>query len=168
MSNIYRNTFAALIGMIEKNRDECVQRNQSYGEAKGAVLSLGDSRFGSYSSMVATNEARAAKAIERIAVSLFDSNKRDYISLYPVDPRYQLMELSEQAKSRPFQIIVTEGNMKIGIVFCLSDDIGYYSEHFMDGDYLVDSLRLVLLIEPNKEVYETTITLINEYNQNAE
>lgn len=165
MRSIYADTFTELIGTIEKNRDECVQRNQSYGEAKGAVLSLGDSRFGSYSSMVATNEARAAKAIERIAISLFESNNDWPFELYPVDPHYRLLELSEQAKSRPFQIIVTEEKKKIGVVFCLSEDIGYYSKHFMEGDYLVDSLRLVLLIDPNKEVYETTITLTNEYNK---
>lgn len=165
MESIYNVAFMELISIIETNRDQCVLRSEAYGEAKGSVLSLGDERFNSYSSMVKTNEARAVKVIERLAVMLFEEKKEKFFSLYPIESRYRLMDATEQAKSRPFQIILAENGKKTGVVFCLPEDAGDYYKHLKDGDYSVDSLRLVLLIDPDKSVYEVSIASKNEFNK---
>lgn len=165
MKDYYKMVFAELIDMMESSRDACIQNTENYGDAKGAVLSLGDARFASYASMVGTNELRAAKAIERLAVLLFEASKDKTFSLYPIDHSYRFMETSEQAKTRPFQIILKENGKNIGVVFCLDQDAGNYYKHLNDGDYAVDSLRLVLLQDPDKFTYEVYVSSINDFNK---
>lgn len=157
MKNIYEDVFSEVISIVRASRDGCVQRIEDYSKAKGALLNLGDTRYRSYASMVETNEFRAVKAIERLTVSLFQQRSDPRFSFYPIDPRYSRMVPEEQAKTRPFQTILTENKVKCGIVFCVAEDEKDYSAAFLDGKFAVDKLKFVKLVDPNEEWYEYII-----------
>lgn len=140
MENIYEDVFSELIRLVRDSRDGSVQRMEDYSKAKGALLNLGDTRYRSYASMVDTNEFRAIRAIERLTVSLFQQRKDPRFSFYPIDPRYSRMMPEEQAKTRPFQTILTENKVKCGIVFCEAEKENAFSEAFLDGQFKVDKL----------------------------
>lgn len=167
MKNCYEAAFDELTSLIEASRDKSVQLTEGYEKSIGDILSLGDSRFASYSSIVKTNKLRAAKVIENLAVSLFEAKKNKSFSLYPIDSYYRKLNPTEQKKTRPFQIILNEDGKKIGVVFCSFEDTGYYSQHLILGNYSVDSLRLVLLSDPDEFAYETLIKSVNNFNQNV-
>lgn len=88
---------------MQQSRDKIYETHDQFEKSMGALIFLGDSRFGTYSSMVSTNEYRASKVIESLAVTLFsEQNKSDYV-LYPVESAYE---------RAPFKIIITEGKPK--------------------------------------------------------
>ena len=91
MKNVYGDAFAELIDLVRNSRDICVQRVEEFTKAKGALLNLGDARYDCYSTMVGTNEYRAVKVIERLAVSLFQQRKNSHFSFYPINPCYAKM-----------------------------------------------------------------------------
>lgn len=165
MSNCYDTAFSELINLIKKSRDDSVKFCENSDKAFGAVLVLGDNRYKCYSTMVETNEYRATKSIERLAVSLLQMKNEDKFMLYPIESYYQKLCADEQANSRPFQIILTENNQKTGVVFSSTKDVGDYYKHFIDGDYLVDSLKVVLLNDPDDSGYDMLITSVNECNK---
>ena len=165
MKTCYEAAFNELVNLMESSRDRNVQLTETYEKSIGDILSLGDSRFASYSSVVETNKLRAAKVIEDLAVSLFDMKKNKSFSLYPIDPHYRMLDPAEQKRSRPFQIVLDENGKKIGVVFCSFKDIDYYYRHLISGDYAIDSLRLVLLSDPDKFAYEILIKSVNDLNQ---
>lgn len=167
MGNFYDETFSELSGMITNSRDRCVQLCKEYVKSSGALFLLGDERYKSYSSMVENNEYRAAKIIEKLAVLLLQKQNKNNFMFYPVEFRYQFLSVEEQAKSRPFQIVFNEDGKRIGVVFSLLEDAGSYCKHFMDGEYSVDALKVVLLNEPNEFMYDVLITSVNECNKKA-
>lgn len=165
MDSIYEDVFSELIRLVRDSRDDCVERMEDYSKAKGALLNLGDTRYRSYASMVETNELRAVKAIERLTVSLFQQRNDPRFSFYPIDPCYSRMMPEEQAKTRPFQTVLTENNVKCGIVFCVSEDEKAVSAAFMEGQFNVDKLIFVKIVDPNKEWYEYIISDENRRNR---
>lgn len=165
MKNVYGDAFAELIDLVRNSRDICVQRVEEFTKAKGALLNLGDARYDCYSTMVGTNEYRAVKVIERLAVSLFQQRKNPHFSFYPIKPCYAKMVPEEQAKTRPFQIVLEEAGQKCGIVFCVAEDEVKYFGEFVNGKYAVDKLRYVKLIDPQEDVYDCIITDVNNYNK---
>ena len=164
MKDIYEDVFAEVISIVRDSRDGCVQRMEDYSKAKGALLNLGDTRYHSYASMVDTNEFRAVKAIERLTVSLFQQRNDPRFSFYPIDPRYSGMMPEQQAKTRPFQTILTENEAKCGIVFCVTEDEKDFSAAFLDGQFKVDKLMFVKIVDPNEEWYEFIIADENRNN----
>lgn len=164
MKDIYEDVFAEVISIVRDSRDGCVQRMEDYSKAKGALLNLGDARYHSYASMVDTNEFRAVKAIERLTVSLFQQRNDPRFSFYPIDPRYSGMVPEQQAKTRPFQTILTENEVKCGIVFCVTEDENNFSAAFLDGQFKVDKLTFVKIVDPNEEWYEYIIADENRKN----
>lgn len=164
MTNIYEDVFSELISIIRDSRDGCVQRTEEYSKAKGSLLNLGDARYHSYASMVDTNEFRAVKAVERLTVSLFQQRNDPRFSFYPIDPCYLGMLSEEQEKSRPFQTILTENELKCGIVFCVAEDEKAFSATFLDGQFKVDKLKFVKIVDPNEEWYEYIIADENRKN----
>ena len=164
MTNIYEDVFSELIRLVRDSRDGSVQRMEDYSKAKGALLNLGDTRYRSYASMVDTNEFRAIKAIERLTVSLFQQRNDPRFSFYPIDPRHSRMMPEEQAKTRPFQTILTENKVKCGIVFCEAEKEKAFSAAFLDGQFKVDKLVFVKVVDPNEEWYEYIIADDNRKN----
>lgn len=165
MTNIYEVVFSEVISLVRDSRDGCVQRMEDYSKAKGALLNLGDRRYHSYASMVETNEFRAVKAIERLTVSLFQQRNDPRFSFYPIDPCFSRMMPEEQTKTRPFQTILTENEVKCGIIFCVAEDEKAFSAAFLDGQFTVDKLKFVKLVEPNEEWYEYIIADENRKNE---
>lgn len=164
MSDYYDETFSKLIDLVKTSRNKCFQNRQNIDNRIGALFTIGDSNYGIYSSMVELSEYRAAKFIENLAVSLLQKQEINQFMFYPVDPRYKNSDAEEQAKSRPFQIIFNENNKKTGVVFCAKGESGKYYQHFVNGDYSVDKLKLVLFIEPDEMAYDTLIASVNDYN----
>lgn len=164
MTDIYEDVFSELIRLIRDSRDGCVQRTEEYSKAKGSLLNLGDARYHSYASMVETNEFRAVKAIERLAVSLFQQRNDQRFSFYPIDTCFSRMMPEEQVKRRPFQTILTENKLKCGIVFCVTKDEKAFSAAFLDGRLKVDKLIFVKIVDPNEEWYEYIIADENREN----
>ena len=68
MKNVYGDAFAELIDLVRNSRDVCIQGVEEFTKAKGTLLNIGDARYNCYSTMVETNEFRAVKVIERLAV----------------------------------------------------------------------------------------------------
>ena len=156
MKKIYEKSFNELLELVRDSRDDCVRRTEEFVKAKNSVLNLGDARFISYSNMVGTSEIRAVKVIERLAVSLIEDRKMAGFSLYPIDPKFRKLDSREQAKSRPFQIVLEEDSRKYGIIFCVTDDEPKHCSRFTEGKYTVDGIKFVKLIDPDKEVYVDT------------
>lgn len=165
MSSCYEEVFSELMCLVRDSRDSCVQRMEDYSKAKGSLLNLGDMHYNSYSNMVDTNESRAVKFIERLAVALFQQRNDPRFFFYPIDPRYARMEPEQQATSRPFQIILVENGLKYGIVFCIAKDEKDFCAAFLDGKYEVDALKFVKLVDPNEEWYESIIAEPNRANK---
>ena len=164
MTNIYEDVFSEVIRIVRDSRDGCVQRTEEYSKAKGSLLNLGDARYHSYANMVDTNEFRAVKAVERLTVSLFQQRNDPRFSFYPIDPRYSRMLPEEQVKTRPFQTILTENELRCGIVFCVAEDEKAFSAAFLDGQFKVDKLIFVKIVDPNEEWYEYIIADENRNN----
>ena len=167
MKKIYEKSFNELLELVRDSRDDCVRRTEEFVKAKNSILNLGDARFISYSNMVGTSEIRAVKVIERLAVSLIEDRKMAGFSLYPIDPKFRKLDSREQAKSRPFQIVLEEESRKYGIIFCVTDDEPKHCSRFTEGKYTVDGIKFVKLIDPDKEVYDALIQCVNDFNKRA-
>lgn len=164
MGNYYDEYFSELINLITDNRDICVQSCEENNEALESLLALGDGRYKCYSSMVETNEHRATKIIESLAVLLFQKQNESNFMLYPVETCYQKLSVDEQAKARTFQLVLKRDNQRIGVVFSRLGDAGNYYKNFVSGDYSVDALKIVLLVDPRERAYDTLIASVNEFN----
>ncbi len=165
MENYYDEAISNLINLIKISRDKCVQFCEEYNEAIGSLLALGDNRYKCYSSMIETNEYRATKIIECLAVKLLQMQHKNKFMLYPVDSGFHKLSDEEQAKTRPFQIVFVENHQRTGVVFSTLGDVRGYYKHFSDGDYSVDALKVVLMIDPDENTYDNLITSENEYNK---
>lgn len=77
------------------------------------------------------------------------------------------MPLEEQAKSRPFQIILTADGRKTGIVFSVSSDVGKYYRIFIQDEYDIERLIIVRLIDPDEEAYDAIIARTNQVNEGS-
>ena len=97
--------------------------------------------------------------------TLWSQQRQDFFFVSDWDHSYRYIESFEQAKTCPFQIILTENGKNIGVVFCLAQDRGNYYKHLNDGDYAVDSLRLVLLQDLDEFAYEVCVSSINGFNK---
>ena len=162
MANRYEEAFSALLELVKGEKESHEKYHKNIRKSIGAIINLGDGSHADYSSMVENNELRAASAIENLAVSLFVDNSDPEFSFYPVQKRYEKLPLEEQAKSRPFQIILTADGMKTGIVFSVSSDVGRYYRMFIQDEYDVDRLIIVRLIDPDEEAYDTIIARTNQ------
>lgn len=162
MANRYEEAFSGLLDLVRGGKEFHEKYHKNIRKSIGAMINLGDSSYADYSSMVEANELRAASVIEKLAVSLFLDNTDPKFSFYPVQKRYEKLPLEEQAKSRPFQIILTADGMKTGIVFSVSSDVGRYYRMFIQDEYDVDRLIIVRLIDPDEEAYDTIIARTNQ------
>lgn len=163
MKEFYRQTFDELLSIIKCSREKIIENHKYFNEEKGSILCLGDSHYSCYKSMIETNELRAAKAIEIIAQKLLENQKDIPFELYPIDEYLGRMPLEEQIKSRPFQLILLEGNKRTGVVFCDFNESIRFCNGFKCGKYKkIDSLKIVLLAEGDGTNYRETIKSINE------
>lgn len=167
MANRYEEAFSALLELVKGEKESHEKYHKNIRKSIGAIINLGDGSYADYSSMVENNELRAASAIENLAVSLFVDNSDPEFSFYPVQKRYEKLPLEEQAKSRPFQIILTAGGLKTGIVFSVSSDVGRYYRMLIQDEYDVDRLIIVRLIDPDEEAYDAIIARTNRLNKGS-
>ena len=158
MKQAYLEALNKLIDLVERSRDDLLSIHEKYEESLGSLIILGDKRYGAYSSLVKTNEYRAIKVIESLAVSLFSEYNTANFSFYPQ---------TEQAKSRPFQIVLTENGKKCGVVFSDRTDLGKYYKEFKDGHYAVEALKLIVIVAPNEFSKDVLFTSVNEMNARA-
>lgn len=166
-ANRYEEAFSSLLEIVKGGKEFHEKYHKNIRNSIGAMINLGDSSYADYSSMVETNELRAASTIEALAVSLFIDNSDPQFSFYPVHECYAKLPLEEQAKSRPFQIILTADGMKTGIVFSVSSDVGRHYRLFIQDAYEVDNLLIVRLIDPDEEAYDAIITKTNQTNEGS-
>lgn len=163
MRKYYLRAMNELIELVEKSRD-FLRSHNSVHNSLGSLLRLGDDNYNEYVRLVQTNEFRAAKSIESIAVGLLSETEHPYFELYPVPDSKQNLPYSEQARSRPFQIVLNENGRRVGVVFCGYSDVKDYHSHFIDKDYVVDELKIVILASPDELAYETLYNHVNEMN----
>jgi len=163
---IYQYTFDELLNMIRMSRESHIESHDDIKTSMGAIFDLGDDDYDIHNSLVRSNECRVEKAIERLTVKLFEQNNIAF-DFYPIDAIYTKMDCLEQAKSRPFQIIMTTKNRTTGVVFCNYKDVGKYKELFMNGCFDVDTLQLVLLSEPDQNAYQYLFVEENKKCQKA-
>ena len=70
MKACYVKYLSELINMVEKSRESILNNHNRFEEEIGDLAFLGDKRYGAYKAIVDTNEYRAAKTVEKIAVAL--------------------------------------------------------------------------------------------------
>lgn len=167
MKRVYIDALEKLIDLVTQSRDLIVNNHDKFEQSLGDMIYLGDKKFGVYHSMVETNEYRATKVIESIAVELFSELGCSTFGLYPVEPKYARLSEDEQKKSRPFQIVLSENNLRCGVVFSNLSDIGEYIRKFENGNYDVDTLKVVVIASPNDETRESLFTVVNKMNKSA-
>ena len=163
MKLYYESALSELIQLVKNRKNKIVDTHRELEMSMNELLYLGDARFGAYKSMVESNECSAAKVIENIAVKLFTEFNNNF-EFYPIQDKYKKLIASEQAKSRPFQIVINENGERIGIVFCTQDDMGEKYNRFISGEYKVDSLKLVVISSPDLSAYEALFASVNKYN----
>ncbi len=161
MKDCYKQELSYLIEIVTKSRELIIKNHEKFKNSTNSLFALGDEIFEKYASIVFTNEFRASKSIERIAVSLFTKMNYNGFQLYPIDEK---LPQREAAKNRPFQIIIKENEKKIGIIFSNFSDAGDCFRNFIDGNYKVDSIKLVILSAPDEFGKETLFTSVNKYN----
>lgn len=164
MHQIYETAIENLLKLVEASADKLTVTHGQYTEAVNPLIVLGDKRLGTYSSIVEANEYRAAKVIERIAVSIFAQMDMPTFEYYPVNSRYAKLPPEEQAKSRPFQTTITENGKKYGVVFSNMCDVGEYAKRFSDGEYSVQAIKLVILAVPDAFAKDALFDKVNEMN----
>lgn len=167
MKQAYRDALDKLIDLVEHSRDTLLSNHEKFEESLGSLIFLGDKKYGAYSSMVETNEYRAAKVIETLAVTLFSEHSNTSFSLYPIAPACKPFSGARQAKSRPFQIILSENGKKYGVVFSDVSDLGKYYKEFDDGHYAVEALKLVVIAAPDEFARESFFSSVNKMNERA-
>lgn len=167
MNKHYEQAFCDLLNLVIRRKKSILQKHESIRTSLGSLFNFGDKQFSMYDSMVKSNEYSAVKTIETIALSLFTEKQYQYVELYPLDGMYKNYRSKEQAKTRPFQIVIKENNHKVGVIFTLFSNAGEYYKRFTDGEYSVDSLQMVILAEPNDIAYETVIAQVNTMNDQA-
>ena len=165
MKKIYETAIENLLEIISTSVNTLKINHHQYDENLNPLILLGDQRLGSYSSIVATNEYRAAKVIEQIAIAMFEQSVDLCFEYYPIDKIYTSLPQEEQKKTRPFQIILTESNKKHGVIFTNMCDVGEYSKRFIDGKYSVDALKIVILAEPNSFAKASFFDEVNSTNR---
>ena len=165
MKACYVKYLSELINMVEKSRESILNNHNRFEEEIGDLAFLGDKRYGAYKAIVDTNEYRAAKTVEKIAVALLCENKDINFSLYPIDGRLSKLPPIEQSKSRPFQIILNKNNKRIGIIFCTRDDIPEKVKCYENGNYVIDSLKIIVLSAPDEFAYKILFADVNNSYQ---
>lgn len=166
MEKYYENAFNELLDLVINSRDKHIQVINDYLNMVSPLFSLGDDRFASYHSMVDTNEYRAAKAIERIAVELVKERKLQYFALYPIAKEYQALNDTEKNKTRPLQLVIKEEAKTIGVVFCTRSDKSEYILKYEQGMYKVDALQIVTMVAPSDENYNLYFKPSNDFRHN--
>lgn len=167
MNNRYTDSFLKLLNLVKARKKAYDVNHKHIQSSFGAIINLADSNYEQYTNMIAANEASAASIIENIAVSLFVDFAIPQFSFYPIEHRYAKLPPEEQAKSRPFQIILSENGMTTGIAFAASyEKCKRYERNFRNGKYNVDNLIIVRLISPSGDAYDIAITLPNRLNAN--
>lgn len=169
MKQVYSQAYDWLIELVEQSREKILNIQKQFENSIGALFFLGDKQHGAYKTIVDTNEYRAAKAIETIATALFSEYDIAGFSLYPIASEYKSLPEPEQAKSRPFQIILSENGRNTGIVF--SPDFSYASEcseKFENGKYeKVDALKIVINAVPDASTRKLLFSDVNAMNKGA-
>lgn len=163
MEKYYENEFNELLDLVRNSRDKQLQVSNDISSIVSPLFSLGDDRFASYHSMVDTNEYRAAKAIERIAVELVKERKLQYFALYPIAKEYQALNDTEKNKTRPFQLIIKEEDKVVGVVFCMITDKAEHISRYEHGLYKVDALQIVTMVAPSDENYNLYFRPSNDF-----
>lgn len=162
MKHYYSESLSRLVEIIEKSREAILNNHNLFDEAIGDLIFLGDQRYRAYSSIVETNEYRIIKEIETIAISLLSENKNTKLRFYTIDEKFKK---HFRFKSRELQIILNENNKQVGVIFCNIADVLEKVQHFENGDYSVDKLKIVVLSVPNEFAYETLFDDINKMYQ---
>lgn len=166
MEHFYKEEFDELLDLITRGRIATEKFYPSFENSLGNLFQLGGQQFKHYSSLVNTNELRAVKTIEKIAVKLIDEKNLSNFSMYPIKECYKRLSEEEQIKSRPFQLILNDNQNRVGVVFCLSTDCVEYDRKFYNDEYDVDALLLVIVSEPDEDGYDSLIKVVNECNKN--
>lgn len=161
MKSCYIKAYNYLIDMVEKSRESLLESHKKYEISVGNLLTLGDKHYNTYNSIVEINEFRAAKAVESIAVSLLSETKTADFTYYPISNNIPLIEAG---KLRPFQIVLNEKGKRVGIIFCNMSDIGDYYKKFIDGEYAVDAIKLIVLSNPDDFARKTLFAEVNTFN----
>lgn len=165
ISDRYKNAFSSLLDLVKNGKKKYEKYHESIYKSFGTLINIGDSNFAYYNSIIKTNEKRAEHTIEKLAVDLFTDTADPGFSFYPVQKGYEKLPLKEQTRSRPFQIVLTANGMKTGVVFSASSNSCEFYQSFVHGEYEVDNLIIVRLIDPTEEVYDCIITDTNGFNE---
>jgi len=161
-SDLYQFTFDSLLKQVKGSKDALSRDHNRYKTALSPIFDLGDSDHSLYDSIVRSNEDRAAYAVKKLLINLFEQNNIPYES-YPVDPKYSNMNPSEQWKTLPFSFVMMEDGQKVGYHFpspSRSDDVLKNPEKF-DVDYV----KVVKLYNPDDSAYQTIIDEPNQFNE---
>lgn len=166
MKTKYESAFSEVLQLIQRENNDIRDFKEQWSKEinNSSVVYLGDYRYLQHSSFINTNEKRVSKVIEKIATDLAMSLHSGSFCLYPIREDYKKYHESEQIISRPFQLVLNDEGMKKGVVFSLSRDIGKYSRRFLNGEYDIDALIIVVLSVPTGEHYKVLITEVNEFN----
>lgn len=152
--NLYEYTFADLSNMVTQSREKLLANHTAIESAFGQIFDFRGTNYGAYTSIVEANESRAIKSIEGLVVKMCEQNNIPF-EYYPIAPRYATCSFRAQAASRPFQMIRNEESKRIGYAFCDADDVKVCVRAFMAGDYVVDGIKIIRLIDPSPTIYET-------------
>ncbi len=164
MSSIYNKVLSELILLMENRRKKYLDTHTEIEKSINYLFFSGDKYYSIYNSMVESNKCSIISKVEYIAVHLFRTLKKIDYELYPIKDEYKKLIPSEQEKSRPFQIILKEDNQRVGIVFCVESDIGKHYQLFINGEYEIDSLKIIVFCDPDLCGREAIFDSVNKYN----
>ena len=168
MKKNYKSVFANLLKLMVRDKEIKEQLYPIYEESVGTLFHLGGRKLEEYASLVRSNEIRATHDIEEIAVNIIQEKKLSKFSFYSIDECDKRIKPEEEAKNRPFQLVLNEGAKKVGVVFSMYSDCKNHFRKFYNGEYKVDALLLVIIALPNDEGYSSFFRALNGFNIEAD
>ncbi|MEL7658783.1 MAG: hypothetical protein AAGU75_23065, partial [Bacillota bacterium] len=159
--DLYQYTFDSLLKMVKDSKVALSGTHNQIKTALAPIFDIGDSDYSLYDSIVSANNERAAGAVEKLLINLFEENNIPYES-YPVDLMYSRMRPSEQWRTLPFSFVMREDGRKVGYHFP-----GRSTDVLQNIDkYDVDFVKVVKMYNPDdKLAYQVIIDGPNQLNE---
>lgn len=164
MNQYYEETFNSLLDLVNNRRVIYIDQHSDIKKSMGELLCLGDENFSLFESMVKANEASAIKIIESLAVKLLREKKDNLFELYSVDEQDKTYIAMHKAGYVPVQIIHNDLGHKTSILFSSYSNLGRYYNDFVQGRFITDALKLVIIAEPDFNAYTDLIEKVNNLN----
>lgn len=163
--NLYKHTFYELKNWLNKSGDGLINFYPDFAKQQGKIFDLGGNNFYIYSSIVKKNESKIIKSIEDLFVDMCKQNNINF-EKYPSTEYFRNENGDLKQRKGNDQLIITEKGSKVKHVFIHdANSVNNIVKYFLSTEHSYDALKIVILGNPEKSFYDTTIREPNSFYQ---